>query len=71
VARKPRGNLVESGDGHAAVILPFLKKGIFSANDQPLSPDKLGMGRLLERRESQKTCLSVLHKRSSMEGCEG
>jgi len=33
VARKPKGNPVKSGDGHAAVILPFAKKGIFSAND--------------------------------------
>jgi hypothetical protein len=33
VAWKPKGNPVESGDGHAAVILPFLKKGILSASD--------------------------------------
>jgi hypothetical protein len=57
----------EFGDGPAAVIPPFSekKKGTLSANSWPLSLDKLGMGRLLKGRESQKTCLGILHKRSS------
>jgi hypothetical protein len=60
---QPKGNLVRSGDGHAAVILPFQRQGIFSADNEPLSPDKIGMGRLLKRQESQKTCLSALSQK--------